>query len=1063
MGKNVRQKKDFRKLLSVEGKKIRRKLASPSLPILRPIGMPPRGVWFLTGLALLSRLLWLSPEGLWLDEVFVYFDCKMPIWHILLTMHPLHFFIGKAFLSIHDSPEMLRLPSVLWGTAAIPIIFMTLREMSGRQAAWLGAAFMACSSYLFNYSLDANYYGAVIFFSSTGLFFLTRYLSDANLMDMIFSILAFMLALGFHPFAGILGGPAVAVMVGRAVTSPRHRRTLWPFSWFREGRPVAGIFYLVLLVVSIFFFAKALPRIRSMMNILGQLIEVGATFSNIQFGHIFFLNYFRCNLTAFSFPFTFFERTVAWGAFVLFCSGVIAGLRRKPWISILALVSVLGTFVLIFNLKAERFFHMRFLSALLPIYALFLSTGAVQMVKWVGWLSPEQDGEPSATRQGRNASVGRIRDEDKPAPALLWIVLGAYTGGIALSFALGWEKNRPWSAYVGWGLYVAIFLCLALAGCIQRLRAVPGAWRRRATLGVLVPVLLANVLSIAGRMIAAHPNYKRIVEIWKKQAQAGDPVVFQNFGEWEPLRYYLPKAGLSLRNALRLNDTSGEVGVRMSQLRGLARTLSRGWLLRSWDIDLNSGIVDWANKHLPFVEFAPSSFGAGMDIRLFRLNVKDSYLNAPYGLRIQYGEHDNRHILNDGRVLYERLVDVDGASTFTVSMEAAQAGTPSTSPNDVEIYVDGRSFGSVASISASGGIFLTDKKHTLGAAFRTSAPYPSLLWNILDLPVALHFPARALTIPFHSFVVGKEYKGRPALVLTRNVGVEYWFDFPAAGLYELTIQAVHDKGAYDIRRPVWLDIALDEQFQGILPFEKGDNTWDVRSMPIRVPSSGMHALAVNLVSGALARWNLAPDEEINAVLGDISIRRHSGGAPICDQRLSAGNSGGRAPKTIPIPVFEEKQGERPLPGWVVDGKPSSIRLDDKRPLGLQGAPAVEVEVPYDSGGIILLAPLQNLRPGTHLVQAEAMLATYDLLNHSATLGIAFFGEDASRGILPGSPVIGAQEGIQRQAGPSRFSVVANPPSGARFWAPIINIYQNGTRPSSAPGYVSVGGVRIGEY
>ena len=1063
MGKNVRQRKGSRKPIPVDEKKIKKKLASTLLPTPRPIMMPPRGVWILTGITLISRLLWLSPEGLWLDEVFVYFDCKAPVWHILRTMHPLHFIIGKAFLSIHDSPEMLRLPSVLWGTAVIPIIFMTLREMSGKDAAWLGALFMACSSYLFNYSLDANYYGAVIFFSSTGLFFLTRYLSEANLLNMLLSILAFIVALGFHPFAGILGGPAVVVMVCRAITSPRHRRALLPTIWFREGRPIEGIAYSVLLVVSIFFFAKALPRIRSMISVLEQLIEPGATFSNIQFGHAFFFNYFRCNLTAFSFPFTFFECTVAWGAFVLFCLSIIAGLRRKPWMSILALVSVLGTFVLIFNINAERFFHMRFLSALLPIYALFLSTGAVQIVRWAGCLSPERDVEPSVSRKVRNDSVGEIRDKDNPVPALLWVVLGAYIGGIALSFAFGWEKNRPLSAYVGWGLYAAILLCLALAGSLQRRRAVPDTWCRRTALLVLVPVFLANVLSIAGRMIAVRPNYKRIVEIWKKQARADDHVVFQSFGEWEPLRYYLPKAGLSLRNAIRLNDTSGEVGVRLAQLRGLARTLSRGWLIRSWDIDLTSGILDWAEKHLPFVEFAPSSFGAGMDIRLFRLNVKDSYLNAPYGLRIQYGEHDNRRTLNDGRILYERLVDVDGASTFTVSMEAAQAGAPSVSPNDVEIYVDGRSFGSVASISASGGIFLTDKKHTLGAVFGTPAPHPSLLWNTLDLPVASHFPARALTIPFHSFVVEKEYEGRSALVLTRNVGVEYWFDFPDAGLYELTIQAVHDKGAYDMRRPVWLDIALDEQFQGILPFEKGDNTWGVRSMPIRVPSSGMHSLAINLVSGAIARWNLAPDEEINAILGDISIKRHSEGTPVLDQRLFAGNSGVREPKTIPIPIFEEKQGKHLLPGWVVNGKPSSILMDEKRPLGLQREPAVEVKVPYDSGGIILLAPLQNLRPGSRLIQAEAMLATYDLFNHSATLGIAFFGEDVSKGILPGSPVIGAQEGILRQAGPSRFSVVASPPTGARFWAPIINIYQNGTRPSANPGYVSIGGICVCEY
>ncbi|HPB32215.1 MAG TPA: hypothetical protein PLB62_12220, partial [Candidatus Sumerlaeota bacterium] len=764
------------------------------------------------------------------------------------------------------------------------------------------------------------------------------------------------------------------------------------------------------------FFYKAFPRIRGMMGVVRERFEMGATFSNIQVGHVFFMDYFRRNLTAFSFPFSFFERTLAWGAFVLLGAGVAAGFRRRPWMSLIAIISIAGTFVLIFNLKAERFFHMRYLSALLPLYAVFMACGAVHLADMAGFVHSDH----------KNGSGSR-----GPSPITFpWILLAVYIAGIVLSIAFGWERSRPWTAWAGWLLYGLVFAWAALCAGSFRFRLIPEKLRRHLPLIILAPVLLANLLSIAGRMNAANPNYKRIVEIWKQDAQTGDPVVFQSFGEWEPLRYYLPQAGLSLRDAIRLNDTKGEVGIRLAQLRGLARTLDRGWFSRSWDIDLKTGIIDWANSHLPFVEYAPSSFGKDMDIRLFRLNVRDSYLNAPYGLRLQYNDRDPRRTLDDGRILYERQVDVDGASLFTVSLPRDSDPVASGTDPSPEIFVDGRLYGTVADIQTSGGITLTDGRHALGAAAETLPP--PLLWNTLDLPDGVVFPARALTIPFHSFVAQKEYQGRPALVLSRNVGVEYWFDFPAPGVYELSIEAVHDKGAYDRPRPVWLDISVDDQFQGILPFERRDNTWDARSMPISIPSSGMHSLGLNLVSGALARWNLAPDEEINAILGNITIVRTPGHLQPRDERLSAGPPEAGGPRTIPVPVVDEKDPLKTFPDWqFVTAKPSNIHHEAERTLGLWKAPAVEMEVPHDSTGIIVLGPLRPLPASSLLVHASALLQTYDLVNHSATLGLAFFGENPSAGILPESPVIGAQEGILRQAGPSRFSVASRPAPGAR--------------------------------
>src|SRR5205085_11633972 len=58
---------------------------------------------------------------------------------------PLYFALAWLFARLGDTPEALRLPSMLAGTAAIPLTYLLGMRTVGRRAAIIGAALVATS------------------------------------------------------------------------------------------------------------------------------------------------------------------------------------------------------------------------------------------------------------------------------------------------------------------------------------------------------------------------------------------------------------------------------------------------------------------------------------------------------------------------------------------------------------------------------------------------------------------------------------------------------------------------------------------------------------------------------------------------------------------------------------------------------------------------------------------------------------------------------------------------------------------------------------------------------
>jgi mannosyltransferase len=75
---------------------------------------------------------------------------------------PLYFLTAKLTTSIHFSPEMLRLPSLIAGVLSIPLTYLVGARTIGRRAALVAAALVALSPFLIYYSTEARGYQLAI-------------------------------------------------------------------------------------------------------------------------------------------------------------------------------------------------------------------------------------------------------------------------------------------------------------------------------------------------------------------------------------------------------------------------------------------------------------------------------------------------------------------------------------------------------------------------------------------------------------------------------------------------------------------------------------------------------------------------------------------------------------------------------------------------------------------------------------------------------------------------------------------------------------------------------------
>jgi len=211
----------------------------------------------ITGLALLVRLPGLDAP-LWFDEVWTLVDfVRRPLSETASTYpsdnhHPLFTLLaGLSVRAFGESPWALRLPALVFGVGAVPLVALLGRRLVGTRAALVAALFLALSAHVAAYAQNARGYSALLFFVLAATYGFLKALEGGGLRSVVLAGVALALATFAH-LTAVLSAVAFLVCTLMAATGRLGSAVRWR----------AGLACLVLAtVVSLALHAPMLPEL----------------------------------------------------------------------------------------------------------------------------------------------------------------------------------------------------------------------------------------------------------------------------------------------------------------------------------------------------------------------------------------------------------------------------------------------------------------------------------------------------------------------------------------------------------------------------------------------------------------------------------------------------------------------------------------------------------------------------------------------------------------------------------------------------------------------------------
>lgn len=133
------------------------------------------------------RVLLLGAKGMWLDETFSVWMASHNVadmlqWIIRIDQHPpLYYLLLHYWINISGTtPFQVRMLSVLFGVATIPMIYLIGKRMSGAQMGLAAAMFLALSPYHIAFAQETRMYTLLTFNASVAIYALVRLLTDSR-------------------------------------------------------------------------------------------------------------------------------------------------------------------------------------------------------------------------------------------------------------------------------------------------------------------------------------------------------------------------------------------------------------------------------------------------------------------------------------------------------------------------------------------------------------------------------------------------------------------------------------------------------------------------------------------------------------------------------------------------------------------------------------------------------------------------------------------------------------------------------------------------------------------
>lgn len=348
----------------------------------------PRAVWIIMALGAAIRLFGAFRWGLWLDEIYIHQIINGPVAKILGNAHAVHFLAAWPFVALADHQQLaLRAPSLIFGVLSIPLGFIVARRLFDERAGTTFSLFIAFGTYFITYSVDANYYSHMMFWTLAGFYFYALGWSLRNPLYFLPIIPIAGLTFFVHPFSAVFFAILFSYLLLDLVVHGAYfqrRPALAVLLNTLPRRAVAALGLVVGVGLSAWIVAVAGgwgAELAGLAETFTGMIELGKTPTNVEFSYAYIASYFLRFGPAFltdENDGTGSYALINHALFALFLLGAALSARRNRALPVLFLIPFLASFGLLFNLDAKRAFSIRYFSYLAPIYWL----GIAAAVSW---------------------------------------------------------------------------------------------------------------------------------------------------------------------------------------------------------------------------------------------------------------------------------------------------------------------------------------------------------------------------------------------------------------------------------------------------------------------------------------------------------------------------------------------------------------------------------------------------------------------------------------------------------------------------------------------------------
>lgn len=788
---------------------------SPAIGVLAEMRRDP--VWMIatTWFAVIA-IATLAKNGLWHDEWLKQHEFSAGT-RLTAGGHPLHYAIGMAWAGIAGvGPFALRLPWALFAIACVPLGYALGFRMDGRPLARTLCILLAFSPYLLLYAQDANYYAEMMFYSLAAAVALVSFLDSGKLWFVLVALACLALLYLVHPFGAVFGGAILAGAVIASIFESRARESVLHFVNPRAQPPwMLGIKVAVAFALFFFVFKSGLPArvLQQASQFFGQF-NLGGSYTNVAFN----LKFFSQTLSEFGPAIvqpSIASMVLGWTYAAVASAGTVYLFRRRPWASLMFALVFVAAGVVIFCFKIDRFFHVRYISFLVPLYLLGVAAGLV----WIGRAIESRLGA-----RGRHAW-------SLPLAALLvcaspfYLRQLTFDGGYLKKIAAYFDENLTPGDRV---------ITYEMAGDFMPIKP-PGVPPDQHVQMPYLPRLNQGWLNdgFTKQMLFKRPE-TWLLHHWNDPRTIHPPLL-DWADEWMTRVVEAP----SIYETGSIQRYNEDERFRLPVMMGI---------LYRWD---------WPDRYV-----IPAS--------ALVVDLANESSRPRWELKRELGLAEM--ITENGKALWRSPFLFEKLGRYRIDLVPPRG----IDAKDYELQIDEKKIAPLISDDANKQSFSAEisagrVEFQISTSAQTGGESASSLPTLMIMPDVLN----GFTIdpfffeppgPQNQFVHGEVVDGEPRLIMKRNMAASYRVHAPETARYNFAFKVVADKPG-----PIAFDLLVDREPAGIFVVTDASGRWTTASAQLKL-AEGEHELSVAFLTerDVMAK---NPDQDNDLVLGGIAIRR----------------------------------------------------------------------------------------------------------------------------------------------------------------------------------------------